>query len=95
VPTNQDYEKDITDLNDRVSSLEHKAARAAEAFVKNDLNVPDYDGHRKAHLDSMEQAKVVAGYKRTMTQRLLEWGLAGVGVLLGAGALDWIKGHLK
>lgn len=95
MPTNQDFEKDIGGLNDRVSALEHKTARAAEAFVKNDLGVPDYDGHRKAHLDSMEQAKVVAGYKRNMTQRILDWGLAGVGVLLGAGALDWIKGHIK
>lgn len=95
MPTNQDFERDISGLNDRVSMLEHKAARAAEEFVKNDLGVPDYDGHRRAHLDSMEQAKVVAGYKRTMTQRLLEWCLAGVGVLLGAGALDWIKAHLK
>lgn len=95
MPANQDFEKDIGGLNDRVSALEHKTARAAEAFIKNDLGVPDYDGHRKAHLDSMEQAKVVAGYKRTMTQRLLEWGLAGIGVLLGAGALDWIKGHIK
>lgn len=95
MPTNQDFEKDIGGLNDRVSELEHKTARAAEAFVKNDLGVPDYDGHRKAHLDSMEQAKVVAGYKRNMTQRILDWGLAGVGVLLGVGALDWIKGHIK
>lgn len=95
MPTNQDFEKDINGLNDRVSKLEHKGSRAAEAFVKNDLGVPDYDGHRKAHLEMIEQAKVVAGYKRTMTQRVLEWGLAGIGVLLGAGALDWIKGHLK
>ena len=95
MPTNQNFEKDITGLHARVTALEHKAARAAEAFVKNDLNVPDYDGHRKAHLDSIEQEKVVAGYKRTMTQRLLEWGLAGIGVLLGVGALDWIKAHLK
>ena len=92
---NQNFEKDIAGLNDRVSMLEHKAVRSAEAFVKNDLGVPDYDGHRKSHLDSIEQEKVMTGYKRTMTQRLLEWCLAGIGVLLGVGALDWIKAHLK
>ena len=95
MPTNQDYEKDITDLNDRVSSLEHKAARAAEAFVKNDLGVPDYDGHRKAHIEMIEQAKVVSGYKRTLTQRILDGGLAVAGLLLGAGAIDWLRVHIK
>lgn len=95
MPENHNFEKDLQDLHNRVSAIEHKDSRVAEAFVKNDLGVPDYDGHRKAHLAMIEQAKVVEGYKRTTTQRLIEWGLAGLGLLLGAGAIDWLRAHLK
>ncbi len=95
MPENHNFEKDLQDLHNRVSAIEHKGSRAAEAFVKNDLGVPDYDGHRKAHLAMIEQAKVVNGYKRTLTQRILDGGLAVTGLLLGAGAIDWLRAHLK
>ena len=96
MPTpNHDSDKEIQDMNTRLSALEHKSARAAEAFVKNDLGVPDYDGHRRAHGDMIEQDKVVQGYKRDTTKKVLEWLTVGAGVLIGQGALEWIKAHLK
>ena len=95
MPENHNFEKDIQDLNARVSAIEHKSARTVEAFVKNDLGVPDYDGHRKAHIEMIEQAKVVSGYKRTLTQRILDGWLAVAGLLLGAGAIDWLRVHIK
>lgn len=87
--------EDMKVINTRLESVEHSHNRMKEAFVKNDLGLPDYDGHRVSHANSIEKAKVVQGYQRDMTKRTLEWILVAVGVLIGQGALEWIKGHLK
>ncbi len=87
--------EDLTALDKRVQVLEHGFARQKEAFIKNDLGIPDYDGHRVAHYNAVQQAKVLEGYKRDMTKRVLEWILVAAGVLLGQGLLEWIKAHLK
>lgn len=91
----QQAEKDIEKLNSRVDTLEHSCSRIREAFVKNDLGNPDYDGHRVAHASAIDKAKVVSGYQRDMTKKVLEWILVAVGVLTGQGALEWVKTHLK
>lgn len=93
---NQDCDcNDLAALDKRVQVLEHGFARQKEAFIKNDLGVPDYDGHRVAHFNAVEQSKVLNGYKRDLTKRVLEWALVAVAVLIGQGALDWIKTHMK
>ena len=91
----QEVVKDVESLNSRVEALEHGTSRIREGFPKNDLGNPDYDGHRVAHVNAIEKAKVVQGYQRDMTKRVLEWLLVAVAVLIGQGAMDWIKGHLK
>lgn len=91
----QEVRKDVDDINTRVQTLEHSCSRIREAFVKNDLGNPDYDGHRVAHATAIDKAKVVQGYQRDMTKKVLEWLLVAVAVLIGQGALDWIRGHLK
>ena len=88
-------QSDLLGLNDRTQTLEHSCSRMREAFVKNDLGNPDYDGHRVAHASAIDKAKVVSGYQRDMTKKVLEWILVAVGVLIGQGALEWIKAHLK
>lgn len=87
--------KEMERLNARVDTLEHSCSRIREAFVKNDLGSPDYDGHRVAHATAIEKAKVVQGYQRDTTKKALEWLLVGVAVLLGQGVMDWIRAHLK
>ena len=87
--------KDVDSMHTRLEAAEHSISRIREGFVKNDLGNPDYDGHRVAHATSIEKAKVVQGYQRDMTKRVLEWLLVAVGVLIGQGALEWVKGHLR
>lgn len=91
----EDVADDLTELDKRLQTVEHGFARMKEAYVKNDLGVPDYDGHRVAHFNAIERDKVVKGYQRDMTKRVLEWVLVAVGVLIGQGALEWIKAHIK
>lgn len=88
-------QKELEAMEARVQALEIGVSRMREAFVKNDLGVPDYDGHRVAHFNEIERSKVVDGYKRDLTKRILEWMLVAVSVLIGQGAIEWIKGHIK
>lgn len=87
--------KEMNAITVRVTTIENGHSRMKEAFVKNDLGIPDYDGHRVSHYNSIEQARVVSGYKRDLTKRVLEWALVAVAVLIGQGAIEWIKGHIK
>ena len=88
-------EADIIALNNRVQTLEHSCARMREAFVSNDLGLPDYDGHRSAHKSMIDQAKVVDGYKADATKEFIKWVLVGVLGVFVLGLVDWLKGHLK
>lgn len=88
-------ESDILGLNERLQVVEHSHARMKEAFVKNDLGLPDYDGHRNDHKVRIEESKVVASYKRDATKRIIDILIGGVAVIFGLGFIEWIKGHLK
>lgn len=92
---NQDSDQKWAGIERRVTTLEGSLSRTNEAFVKNDLGTPDYDGHRKAHSEMIDDARVISSYKRDMTKKVLEWLMVGAAVLIGQGALEWLKGHLK
>ena len=82
-------------INERLQVVEHSHARMKEAFVKNDLGLPDYDGHRTDHKVRMAEAQVVEGYKRDATKRFIDILIGGVAVIFGLGFIEWIRGHLK
>ena len=95
MPAVPDFDKEVQSLNTRVSDLEHKCARMREAFVKNDLGVEDYDGHRRDHTTRMEEDKVMKGYKRLITGNGL-WAATAAGtVLFGQALLEWLRNHIK
>ena len=66
-----------------------------EAFVLNDLNKPDYHGHRADHLERMKQAKVLDSYKQEATKKVLAVLAAFVLGLIATGFLETLKVHLK
>lgn len=85
----------IAKLDTRVSSMEQATGRLREGFLKNDLGLPDYDGHRTAHRVMVEQSRVVEGYKRSATKSILGWFTAGAIGMFAAGAIEWVKTHIK
>ena len=88
-------ESDVMDIQARVRTLEGSHARMKESFVMNDLNLPDYDGHRSAHKGMIEQTKVLEGYKRDATKTIIGWILAAVLGMFSMGFFDWVRAHLK
>jgi hypothetical protein len=84
-PDNSELWKFVQDLNNRVSVLEHRSAFVSTAFPKNDLGEPDYDGHRRSHLDIAEDAKVVSGFKQEATKNVIKILVTVVLTLLVSG----------
>ena len=85
----------IIALDQRVQTMEHSCIRMKEAFVKNDLGLPDYDGHRTDHKNRKEEAQVLEGYKRDMTKSILVGVALFVAGLFSSGLSEWVKTHLS
>ena len=81
----------IRHLNDRLAVLEHRHGYIQNAFPRNDLDKPDYDGHRKAHLDLMKQDEVVDSYKQEATKKIVSMLTGAILTLLGMGLLEYLK----
>ena len=75
-------EADVLDLHNRMQSMEHTCTRMKEGFVKNDLGLPDYDGHRTAH-------------NAMITQSVLQIVVGVLAGMFSVGFWDWIGKHLK
>lgn len=86
-------QKDVTSINERLSVIEHRHGYVSTAFPQNDLGKPDYDGHRKAHLSMMDDAKVVAGYKQGVTRQILSVVVTAIVTLLLAGIVSYFNAH--
>lgn len=91
VPDNEELWKFVQNNNTRLSNLEHQYGWIRNAFPQNDLQKPDYDGHRKDHLQIKEDNKVVAGYKSEVTKIVLGAVVGGLITLLVSGFLSSIK----
>lgn len=83
------------DLAERVARLERQAAAVATAFVLNDLKTPDYDGHRKEHLDMAAAANILKNYKISATQKVIASAVALVVLLISTGLTTKLAEILK
>ena len=93
--TIDDLWKMLQEAHNRISILEHRASFTATAFPKNDLGKPDYDGHRKHHLQIEKDEKLVEGYQIDATKKVIGGGVFFIIGLLATGALDWLKAHMR
>ena len=86
----------IIELKEHVAKIEDKLDRhihtVHRAFPRNDLQEPDFDGHRVYHTKKIGEAKVVTEYKQDITGRILQGVTGFLLMLLGMGAVAWLKG---
>lgn len=83
------------DILEKLSKLERRFDSVDEAFVLNDLNKPDYHGHRSAHNEMMRSAKMLDGYKQDATKKVLGVLVAFILGLIATGFVEAVKLHLK
>lgn len=60
----QEIQSELGDIKRHLVSLN-------DAFPKNDLAKPDFDGHRQDHLRRMEEAKTLRDYKNGVTKQVV------------------------
>lgn len=72
----------LNEIKAKVEEIERKQNEVLTAFVVNDLNKPDLDGHRRHHLRLNKSAEIVEGYKYEMTKKVLS--------VIGGGMLTFI-----
>lgn len=71
--------------------LDKHVAVVHRAFPRNDLEEPDFDGHRVYHIDRITEKRRVDDYKQSITVKILQ-GVAGFALMLiGLGLASWIK----
>jgi hypothetical protein len=88
-PTPQEMWRMLQHVNTRLSAIEHKQSYVTTAFPTNDLDKPDYDGHRKSHLELIEQNKVINSYKTEATKKVLAVVITFVATLILAALIEY------
>jgi hypothetical protein len=89
--TGSDIWREVAALNTTVHKLERAVESLSTSFPANDLGQPDYDGHRRSHVEQIESAKILKGYKTTAATKIV--GVAAA-FLMGAfmsGMVDTLK----
>lgn len=70
-------------------------ARIDSAFVRDDLQEPDYGGHRKAHLAMLHTANTLEQFKMSMASKVFGGLLVFLLGLLMSGSVSWLKGLVR
>ena len=94
-PFNPDHCTTALDMRSRIAALERENTVIKSAFVLNDLNQPDFEGHRTAHKKLIAAAEVMDKYKQTFVVKLI--GVVAVFLLgvIASGTVSMIPGYLK
>lgn len=61
----------LSEIRDRVATLEVVVRSFHTAFPQNDLGAPDLDGHRRDHVTRRNEAKTMDSYKISVTKSVL------------------------
>lgn len=85
----------VTQINERTREIEKNIKSLSTAYVKNDLGEPDYDGHRKSHIQMDKQADLVENYKKGITETIITWLVTGLMIVLASGAMETIRHYLS
>lgn len=86
---------EIERLAKAVDDLTRAIARLETAFPRNDLGVPDLDGHRQAHVERIKRAQEMRSHQTALTQKILVGGAAAVLAMLSTGFWKTIAENVK
>ena len=99
----------LDSINDRLAAIERRFAAIerrldqmnsrlddlSSAFVVNDLGRPDFDGHRKAHLDMLRAAAQLDSYKSDGAKKVIGVVVLTLAAIFALGIIEWIKGAVR
>ena len=83
---------DVRDINLRLGRVEQDIAAIKTAFLLNDRNTEDYDGHRNDHRTRLKQAEAVEDYKQAATKKIIMGAIAVFLTILSLGIGPYLRG---
>lgn len=84
-PLNPDHCTTAADIRARVAALERDNTLIKSAFILNDINLPDFDGHRTDHRIRKEAAKIMENYKITAAHKVIAAVMAALVLFFSTG----------
>ena len=75
--------------------LHQRVTRLEDAMPRDDLNKPDFDGHRSYHADRIESSRMIRGYQQEVTKNLLRAGSTILIMTFGAGYSEQVIAIFK
>jgi hypothetical protein len=80
----------------RVTQMDMMGTLKAQsrAFIPNEFQEPDYDGHRKDHIKLEKSSQLVDTYKTDATKSIITLGTAFVVGLVFMGLLQYLRAAL-
>lgn len=67
----RDYSEKIAELTCAIDQLRLSVQRLESALPRNDLGLPDADGHRAYHARQIKKSEEMHGYQMEITKKIL------------------------
>lgn len=93
LPTIYDVWKLLVEVSDSLAEVKRQQKDHVTAFLKNDLDEPDFDGHRRSHTKLIVADKLITEYKTDATKKVIAvivifaMGLLASGMITKLGIL--------
>lgn len=94
-PTITDVWRLAIDIRDRLEKVERQQEDHVTAFSVNDLNKPDFDGHRRSHAKLVKSDELIESYKQDVTKKILGMAIIFILGLLSTGIFTKIVELIK
>lgn len=94
-PTITDVWRLVVEIRDRLESVERQQLEHVTAFAVNDLNKPDFDGHRRSHTELKKSKEIMDSYKQDATKNVISIVVIFLIGVFSSGLLTKIVGLLK
>jgi hypothetical protein len=90
-PSLADVMAAINSVQTQVSEIRSGIKGIESGFPRNDLGAPDFDGHRRDHLQRIKIDKTVENFKLHAATKLGLWVMAILGAILVTGLSEHLK----
>jgi len=94
-PTIADVWGLLNEINIRLEYLERNFDIITTAFPIDDLNKPDYSGHRRQHMDIIKIEELVDSYKQDATKQIIKMAVTFIAGLLASGFVAKLAGFIQ
>lgn len=71
--------------------MQNTLKQQSRAFVQNEFHEPDYDGHRREHIEIQKSAEMLTEYKIDATKKVIGFIIVFMLGAIATGLLTYIK----